>query len=137
VTTRAAIKRIDIMSAFLSESTELIAFVPDGAPQSSDFLRPEGFSEMQAEARPPTLKGDRLLSAQAMRLLMRLDRQLFEARAQWNQDLFRRVMRARSRAVLRLQRRWARVDPTPAIPLGSLKRRYHSNLTRHLYEPRL
>jgi len=76
------------MSAFLSESTELIAFVPDGAPQSSDFLSFERFSEMQAEAHPATLTGDRLLGAQAMRLLMRLDRQLLEARAQWNQDCF-------------------------------------------------
>ena len=94
----------------------------------------EGFSEQLAEARPAAMTGERLLAAQAMRLLMRLDRQLLEARAQWNQDLFRRVMRTRSRAVLRLQRRWARVAPTPATPLGSLRRRYHSNLARHLYE---
>ena len=98
---------------------------------------PEGLSEQLAEARPATLTGERLLGAQAMRLLMRLDRQLLEARAQWNQDLFRRVMRARSKAVRRLLRRWARVAPTPAIPLGSLRRRYHSNLARHLYEPML
>jgi hypothetical protein len=96
---------------------------------------PEGPSEQLAESPPVTLTGERLLGAQAMRLLMRLDSQLLEARAQWNQDLFRRVMRARSKSVLRLQRRWARVAPTPAIPLGSLRRRYHANLARHLYEP--
>jgi hypothetical protein len=97
----------------------------------------EGLSEQLAEARPAALTGGRLLGAEAMRLLMRLDRELLEARAQWNQDLFRRVMRARSKAVRRLQRRWASVAPTPAISLGSLRRRYHSNLARHLYEPLL
>ena len=96
----------------------------------------EGFSEQLAEARPVALADEPLLGAQAMRLLMRLDRQLLEARAQWNRDLFRRVMHARSKAVLRLQGRWARVAPTPAIALGPLRRRYHANLARHLYEPR-
>lgn len=122
------------MSASFSEPTELVAIVPDGALQG---LSPEGFSVLLTEARLAAFTGERLLAAQAMRLLMRLDRQLLEARAQWNQDLFRRVMRTRSRAVLQLQRRWARVAPTPAISLGSLRRRYHSNLARHLYEPML
>ncbi len=94
----------------------------------------EGFSVLLAEARPATLTGERLLAGQAMLLLMRLDRELLEARAQWDQDLFRRVMRARSKAVRRLQRRWASVDPTPAIPLGSLRRRHHANLAGYLYE---
>ena len=38
---------------------------------------------------------------------------------------------------LRLRRRWAKIAPTPAIPLGSLRRRYHANLAGYLYEPRL
>jgi len=45
-------------------------------------------------------------------------------------------MHARSKAVLRLQRRWDKVDPSPAIPLGSLSRRYHANLAQYLYQPR-
>jgi hypothetical protein len=133
ITTRAAPKAIIPVSATFPKSTELVAIVPGRAMQSlASGL--EGFSEQLAEARPVALADERLLGAQAMRLLMRLDRQLLEARAQWNQDLFRRVMRARPKAVLRLQRRWASVDPTPAIPLGSLRRRHHANLAGYLYE---
>jgi hypothetical protein len=82
------------------------------------------------------LSGERLLAAQAFRLLMRLDRELKEARADWNQDRFRRVMRARSQAVSRIRRRWSSINPAPAIALGKLRRRYHANLAGYLYEPR-
>jgi len=44
------------------------------------------------------MTGEQLLAAQAMRLLMRLDSELLEARAQSNQDWFRRVMHIRPRA---------------------------------------
>ena len=88
---------------------------------------------METEAEPITLSNERHLVAQAMRLLMRLDRDLMEARAQWNQDWFRRVMRTRPKAVSRLRRRWAKMDPPPRIPLGSLRRRYHANLAKYLY----
>ena len=80
------------------------------------------------------LSGERLLAAQALQLLMRLDRELKEARADWNQDRFRRVMRARSRAVSRVRRRWSSLDPSPAIALGKLRRRYHANLAGYLSE---
>ena len=79
------------------------------------------------------LTGDRLLTFEAMHLLISLDRDLREARAQWNQDWFRRLMRIRPKAVSRLRRRWAKLDPPPAIPLGTLKRRYHANLSKYLY----
>src|SRR6266567_5079027 len=65
------------------------------------------------------LSGERLLAAQALRLLMRLDSELREARAVWNQDRFRRVMQARSQAASRVLRRWTSVNPPPAISLGS------------------
>src|SRR6188474_2555614 len=77
-----------------------------------------------------------LVTFEAMDLLISLDRDLREARAQWNQDWFRRLMRIRSRAVSRLKRRWAKLDPPPAIPLGALRRRYHANLARYLYPSR-
>ena len=54
----------------------------------------------------PFLKTDRKLAFEAMTLLMRLDRELREARADWNQDRFRRLMRLRPRVVARLRRRW-------------------------------
>ena len=73
------------------------------------------------------------LAAQALQLLMRLDRALREARADWNQDRFRRVMRARSGAVARVRRRWNSLNPAPAIGLGELRRRYHANLAGYLY----
>lgn len=80
------------------------------------------------------LSGERLLAAQALQLLMRLDRELRKARADWNQDRFRRVMRARTKAVSRIRRRWDSLHPAPAIGLGKLRRRYHANLAGYLYE---
>ena len=86
--------------------------------------------------RPIPLSGERLLAAQALQLLMRLDAELREARADWNQDRFRRVMHARMRAVLRVFRRWSRLNPQPLGPLGSLRRRYHANVAGHLNLPK-
>ena len=82
------------------------------------------------------LTGERLIAAEAMELLMRLDAHILEARAQWNHDWFRRLMRIRPKAVSRLRRRWTNLDTPPAIPLGRLKRRYHANLARYLYRVR-
>jgi hypothetical protein len=95
---------------------------------------------IESEAQTPELKvialtGERLGVAEAMRLLMHLDRELRKARAEFNQDRFRRIMCARSKSVSRLQRRWAKIESPPQIPLGSLRRRYHANLSRYLYEP--
>ena len=85
------------------------------------------------ETQPIVLTGEQLLAAEAMQLLMRVDRDILEARAEWNQDWFRRLMHIRPKAVSRLRRRWAKLDPAPAIPLGSLRRRYHANLAQYLY----
>ena len=82
----------------------------------------------------PFLKPDRKLAFEAMTLLTRLDHELREARAVWNQDRFRRLMRLRPRVVARLRRRWEIRNPLPPIPLGTLRRRYHANLAGHLYE---
>lgn len=86
-----------------------------------------------SEADSVVLTGSRLLTFEAMHLLMSIDRDLREARAQWNQDWFRRLMRIRRKTVARLRRRWAKLDPMPAVPLGSLRRRYHANLAQYLY----
>ena len=88
---------------------------------------------LHLEAAPVELTGERLLAAQAMQLLIRLDRDLIEARARWNQDWFRRVMRTRQRAALRLQRRWKAINPPPKIALGKLRRRFHANIAMYLY----
>ena len=90
-------------------------------------------SHVLPDADSVVLTGGRLLIYEAMHLLILLDRDLREARAQWNQDWFRRLMRIRPKAVSRLRRRWAKLDPQPAIPLGTLKRRYHANLSKYLY----
>jgi hypothetical protein len=84
----------------------------------------------------PFLKPDRKLAFEAMTLLTRFDRELREARADWNQDRFRRLMRLRPRVVARVRRRWDILNPQPSIPLGTLRRRYHANLAGHLYESR-
>src|SRR5438552_14897213 len=82
---------------------------------------------------PPTrLPPDRELAAEAMTLLMQIESEVREARADWNHDRFRRLMRLRPRAVARLIRRWERLDPLPRIPFGSLRRRYHANLSCYL-----
>lgn len=120
------------MSASLAKPSELVPNSVDGAMQGP--AKPEGFSSLTAEVEPITLKVERFLAAQAMELLLRLDSELLEARAQWNQDWFRRIMRIRPRAVSRLRRRWANLNPMPVLPLGSLQRRYHANLAGHLYE---
>ena len=118
------------MSAALSKLTE-----PESVSQDTASIRTERLCALPEEARPTTVTGDRLLALEALQLLMRLDRDLRKARAQWNQDWFRRVMHARSRVVLRLRRRWEKIERRPAIPLGSLRRRYHANLAECLYQP--
>jgi hypothetical protein len=90
---------------------------------------------LTANSRPSSLSADGELAAQAMTLLVRLDNGIREARADWNQDRFRRLMHVRPRAVTRLRRRWARLDPGPRLPLGTLRRRYHANLASYLYDP--
>src|SRR5687768_11218216 len=90
---------------------------------------------LELETQPIVLTGERLLATEAMQLLMRVDRDILEARAQWNHDWFRRLMRIRRRAVSRLRRRWAKLHPAPAISLGNLRRRYHANLAKYLYQP--
>jgi len=80
------------------------------------------------------LSTDRKLAAEAVTLLMGLDREFKYARADWNQDRFRRLMRMRPKAVARLRRRWEKLNPLPRLPLRSLSRRYHANLACYLYE---
>ena len=98
-------------------------------------LKCEELEELCAEAKPIVLVGERLLTAQAMRLLMRIDRDLREARCQMNQDWFRRLMRVRGREVSQLRRRWEKIHPAPALQLGRLRRRYHAYIARYLHEP--
>jgi hypothetical protein len=90
-------------------------------------------SQILFEVSPAVLIGDRLLVAQAMTLLIRLDQDVRKARAEFNEDWFRRIMRARPKVVSRLRRRWMKISPSPPIPLGSLRRRYHANLAKYLY----
>lgn len=91
-----------------------IADVEPTTPRAEDCLCSES-EPLGTDVVPKVLTGERLLAAQAMSLLLRLDRDLKEARAQFNQDWFRRIMRVRPKAVSRLRRRWAKIS-TPAIP---------------------
>ena len=119
------------MAAVFSNSIGSVAPVNDHAMEDPVLVPdnlPVGDSVM--------LSGDRLLAFEAMHLLISLDRDLREARAQWNQDWFRRLMRIRRKAVSRLRRRWAILEPPPGIPVGTLRRRYHANLARYLYQSR-
>jgi hypothetical protein len=90
------------------------------------------YPPVTAAALWPKLSPARELTAQAMILLMRVDVELREARADWNEDRFRRLMRIRPRAVVRLRRRWERLNAQPRLPLGSLRRRYHANIAGYL-----
>ena len=124
------------MAAAFSTSTESIA--PPNEDPVQEPVSVRASSHVLPDADSVVLTGGRLLTFEAMHLLILLDRDLREARAQWNQDWFRRLMRIRPKAVSRLRRRWAKLDPPPAIPLGTLKRRYHANLSKYLYHlPRL
>jgi hypothetical protein len=80
------------------------------------------------------LSNERSLAAQALLLLTRLDQALNQARADWNEDRFRRVMRARPKAVSRVRRRWNSLNPAPDTGVGQLRRRYHANLAGYLYQ---
>jgi hypothetical protein len=102
------------------------------SPAASSRLATENVEDL-AEAVLPVLIGERLLTAQAMTLLIRVDRDMREARAQFNQDWFRRLMRVRPKAVSRLQRRWSQIVSSRPVPLGKLRRRYHANIARYLY----
>ena len=120
------------MAAAFSTSTESMA------PPNEDVMQEPASARASSHVLPPdadsvVLTGGRLLTYEAMHLLILLDRDLREARAQWNQDWFRRLMRIRPKAVSRLRRRWAKLDPPPAIPLGPLRRRHHANLAKYLY----
>jgi hypothetical protein len=116
-----------------SVSKEPVAIICQAPPQDAVSDRPDRFCALFAEAQPIVLTGERLLGAEAMRLLMRLDSDRLEARAEWNQDRFRRVTRARAKAASRLRRRWAKINPPPAIPLGKLRRPYHA-ISRNVCE---
>ena len=125
------------MAAAFSNLTESDAPLNEDAVQGPASVR-ESSRVFLPEGDSVVLTGARLLTYEAMHLLISLDCDLREARAQWNQDWFRRLMRIRPKAVSRLRRRWAKLDPPPAIPLGTLKRRYHANLSKYLYHlPRL
>ena len=107
--------------------------------ESSSQLQPDTiYCYLNAEVSRWTsqwaFSGERLLAVQALQLLISLDRELRQARADWNQDRFRRIMRARSKAASRVRRRWNSLDPAPAIALGKLRRRYHASLGGYLYE---
>jgi len=89
---------------------------------------------LTAPAPPLCLSPDRELTAEAMTLLMQVDNELLAARADWDEDRFRRLMRLRPKAGCRLRRRWEQLNPKPRIPLGTLRRRYHANLAGHSYD---
>jgi hypothetical protein len=109
---------------------------PDKATVPPGAANRELHTTFRGEVESVALSGDRLLTRQAMRLLMRLDGDLRHARADFNQDRFRRIMHARSKAVARLRRRWAKIEPAPSMPLSNLRRRYNANLAGYLYESR-
>src|SRR5256885_16809678 len=121
------------MAAAFSISTGCIASSYEDAMQEQASAQANSRAFLP-DADSVVLTGSRLLTFEAMHLLISLDRDLREARAQWNQDWFRRLMRIRPKAVLRLRRRWAKLDPPPAIPLGRLRRRYHASLAKYLYQ---
>jgi len=123
------------MAAVFSNSIGSVVPVNEDATQDS-VLVPDNLPEFSPVDDSGMLSGDRLLVLEAMHSLVSLDSELREARAQWNQDWFRRLMRIRPKAVARLRRRWGKLDPPSATPLGTLTRRYHANLARYLYQSR-
>ena len=121
------------MTTPILSCVEEVAAPKDANPNTATFtIRCYVFSSV-ANSPLMALSLDRRLAAQAMTLLIRIDGALRLARADWNGDRFRRLMRFRSKAVRRLQRRWLEVEPKPRIPLGNMRRRYHANIAGYLY----
>lgn len=96
-----------------------IKLVPEGKSALTDLIDP-----IAALSHSPL---DRLLAAEAMQLLIRVDQDLREAGAQLNKDWVRRLMRTRPKVVKRLRRRWAMVSGPRLIALGKLRRHFDSN----------
>lgn len=122
------------MSTIQSNISELV--IETSSQSGADTICCYLDAEVSRRAGRFVLSGERLLAAQALQLLVQLDRELKEARADWNEDRFRRVMRARSKAVSRIRRRWVSLNPEPAIALGKLRRRYHASLAGYLNKDR-
>ena len=123
------------MSAVQSKPRKIVTERPSPSESATICCYPD--VEVSRWTSEVVLSGERLLACQALQLLMGLDRELKVARADWNQDRFRRVMRVRSKAVLRVRRRWNSLDPAPALALGELRLWYHANLAGYLYEARM
>lgn len=121
------------MSAVKTMNDKSAMPTKDAVPKAEPYtIRCYLYSTIGPRTWATVMSRERLLAAQALRLLMRLDRELREARADWNQDRFRRLMRLRPTVVARLRRRWEKLNPPSSIPLGSLCRRYHANIAGHL-----
>jgi len=81
------------------------------------------------------MTGEQLLAAQAMRLLMRLDSELFRGTSPIQSGLVSPGYAYPSESSFPTKRRSAKLDPPLIIPLGTLRRRYHASLAKYLYEP--
>src|SRR5262245_45555038 len=101
-------------------SVKCVEHVDSDANPEKETIRCYLCPPLTAPAPSIYLSPDRELAAQAMTLLMRVDNELLHARADWNEDRFRRLMRLRPKSVCRLRRRWEQLDPKPRRPLGSL-----------------
>src|SRR5437016_9664349 len=116
------------MTTPILSCVEEVRALPDAKSSTATFtIKCYVFSSV-AGSTLTALRPDRRLAAQAMTLLMRIDGALRLARADWNEDRFRRLMRLRSKVVKRVQRRWAMLESKPRMALGSLRRRYHASL---------
>ena len=79
------------MAAAFSNSTESVA--PPYERATQEAASPDASSRvLLPDADSVVLIESRLLTFEAMHLLISLDRDLREARAQWNQDWFRRLI---------------------------------------------
>ena len=71
----------------------------------------------------------KIMTAGSLRfsIVIDIERDLAEARAQWNVDWFRRLMRALPKAVIRLKRRWE-AESVPDCSFRGISARYHANI---------
>src|SRR5258708_12940065 len=116
------------MTTPILSCVEEVRALPDAKSSTTTFTIKCYVFSLVADSTLTALRPDRRLAAQAMTLLMRIDGALRLARADWNGDQFRRLMRLRSKAVRRLQRRWLEVEPKPRIPLGNIPRPFNTTI---------
>src|SRR5258708_26393423 len=104
------------MTTPILSCVEEVRALPDAKSSTTTFTIKCYVFSLVADSTLTALRPDRRLAAQAITLLMQIDGALRLARADWNEDRFRRLMRLRSTAVRRVHGGGQCLPPTLECP---------------------